>query len=681
MGAGGPWWVGERLTDRVVEQHLAGEIHAGLYPLLRGDACRLLACDFDGPGWVLDALAYVDAARDAGVPVALERSRSGDGGHVWMFFSEAVPAATARAIGIMLLREAMAIRAELDLVSYDRLFPAQDFLPKGSFGNLIALPLNGSATEKGRTVFLDLRTLEPHEDQWAFLSSLPRLSGEAARSLAGSLQQVDAGPDATSFRRPRGTAHDVRVPDQIRAELHSMLSIERTGVPPSLLSALKHLASLHNPAFYERERLRLSTWRTPRFIRCYGETLDRLLLPRGLLERARSIVDEAGSSLVIDDRRPQPDDVRFDLGANLTAQQQVAVDAVEKLGSGVVVAPPGTGKTVIACGVIARRNQPTLIVVDRKPLLDQWRQRLTTHLRLEPSEIGLLGTKRATGVIDIVMAQSLARREDIAEITARYGLVVVDECHHVPAVTFERCVREMAIKGWLGLTATPYRRDGLQALITMHCGPIALDIRALESETALLRRELVVHATEHVVPDTDEVRIQAVFRGLVEDHARNGQIADDIACAVGKGRNCLVLTQWTEHLEFLCDALKERGCAPLVLKGGMGRKARDVVLEQLSASAAGSGTLLVASGSYLGEGFDCPSLDTLFMAFPLAFKGRVVQYAGRILRTGDGKSDVELHDYVDVNVPVLARMHAKRLPAYASLGFSVPVRTGAKRRT
>jgi superfamily II DNA or RNA helicase len=667
------------LGDGVIEAHLTGQAHVGLYPLLRGDTCWLLACDFDGPTWPLDAVAYVDAARAAGIPAALERSRSGDGAHAWMFFNAPVQASAARRVGAYLLREAMTVRAELDLASYDRLFPAQDFLPKGSFGNLIALPLQGACRRRGTTVFLDAATLQPFEDQWAFLSSLGRSSPEAISSLADSVRLVAAGPDEGTYRRPRDREAP-KPPETIVAEAGALLSIDRIGMPPALLAALKHLASLHNPAYYEKERLRLSTWRTPRFLRCYGESLDRLLLPRGLREAAEAIIAEAGSRLVVHDQRPtlSPIDVR--LQATLPSGQREALEVLCRHELGVLVAPPGAGKTVLACGVIARRAVPTLVIVDRQPLVEQWQDRLSTHLGIDRRRVGIIGAgrRRPGGIIDIAMVQSLARRDDLAELTAGYGFIV-DECHHVPATTFERAVRQMAAPAWLGLTATPYRRDGLEGLITMYCGPIRHRMGPSALESADFERALVVHPTEHaaVAPSgTDEVQaagsaIQSVFRGVVEDDDRTRQICTDIAAAVRAGRNCLALSQWTGHVARLVEGLKALGLEPLVLRGGMGKKVRSLVMAELATVRPGGGVLLVATGSFLGEGFDCPPLDTLFLAFPLAFKGRVVQYVGRVLRPIDGKTRVEVHDYVDTRVPVLARMHARRLPAYASLRFDV----------
>ena len=666
------------LTDEVAERHLAGQIHAGLYPLLRGDTCRLLVCDFDGPGWILDSLAYLDAARAAGVPASLERSRSGDGGHVWMFFTGAVPAAQARRIGVHLLREAMTVRAELDLVSYDRLFPAQDFMPKGSFGNLIALALQGDCRKGGTTVFLDPASLEPYEDQWAFLSSIERLEPAAVEAMATAFGELATGPDAATYRRARSSADAPKPPAEIAARAGAMLTIDRIGVPPALLAALKHAASLHNPEFYEKERMRFSTWDTPRFIRCYRETMDQLLLPRGLADKAKAVVAEAGSRLRVVDGSAAPDPIDVTLRAVLTPEQVTATDSLTAHDLGMLVAEPGSGKTVVGCAVIARHATPTLVIVDRKPLVEQWRDRLVTHLELTSRQIGQFGggRNRATGIVDVAMVQSLARRDDISELTSAYGLVIVDECHHVPAVTFERAVRDIPVRRWLGLTATPYRRDGLQALMAMHCGPVRHKM-APRQGSALRALDLIVHETAHQ-PAHEGEHIQTIYRGLVEDSARTRAICDDITAAVTAGRNCLVLTRWTEHLEVIVEMLAAGNVEPLVLHGKLGKKARTAVTRRLAEPRPNGGLLLAATAGLIGEGFDCPPLDTLFLAFPIKFKGNVVQYVGRVLRPTDTKTRVEVHDYVDVLVPVLARQHNERRAAYATLGFDLP-RTGRGR--
>ncbi|MHB8380687.1 MAG: TOTE conflict system archaeo-eukaryotic primase domain-containing protein [Acidimicrobiales bacterium] len=659
------------LSDDAIANHLTGKLHIGLYPLLRDESCQLLVCDFDGSSWALDALAYVDAARVLGVSAALERSRSGDGAHAWIFFSDRVPATRARRLGTILLREAMNTRGEMDLASYDRLFPTQDFMPKGTFGNLIALPLQKEYRDRGTTVFLDLNTLKPVDDQWAFLSAVSRLSRVSVESIVEACPMVGAGPDENTFQSSRRVALSV-LPREVHAVADAMLEINRSGLPPALLTALKHLASLHNPAFYEKERLRFSTWDTPRMIRCYGESLESLLLPRGLTEAAAGVVTAAGSRLSIRENRPDPKPIEFAATLQLRDDQELAFRELAAHEVGVLVAPPGVGKTVVACALIAHYQRPTLIIVDRQPLVGQWKDRLATHLGLTAKEIGQIGggKNKVTGVVDIAMAQSLARRDDVEDMTSKYGLVVVDECHHVPAMTFERSVRRIRSRRWLGLTATPIRRDGLQGLITMYCGPIRYRMSDAAPVQESFSRRLIVHKTTFSVSD-DVTHIQDLFRALVRDETRTEAICRDIAIAAAKGRNCLVLTQWTEHLSSITSSLRGAGVTPLVLQGGMGKKAVAKVMSDLEEGAKRGGFVLAATGSFLGEGFDCPPLDTLFMAFPIAFRGRVIQYVGRVLRPTDGKSTVEVHEYVDGGSALLERMHRKRLPGYVALGFEV----------
>jgi len=664
------------LTDDVLARHVRGEATIGIYPLLPADTCTLLACDFDQGSWALDSLAYLDACHGAEVPAAIERSRSGEGAHVWVFFEEAVPATTARSLGTSLLREAMAARAELDLSSYDRFFPSQDFMPKGSFGNLIALPLHGECLQRGTTAFLDPTTMRPWPDQWAFLSSVARLSAESTKALAESRRPVDAGP--TLSLADLAKAGGPSPPATIRAHLAATLSIERSGLPPAVVAALKHLASIHNPIFYEKQRMRFSTWDTPRFIRCYQEDLEWIHLPRGLVERVDELVADLGSRLEVTDARPEHPGIGLRFTGDLRPEQAKAVDAVVAHDRGVIVAPPGSGKTVMACAVIAHHDVPTLVLVDRRELVDQWRSRLVEHLGMERRHVGVMGGGKdaPTGVVDVAMIQSVARRDSPADLFSRYGLVVVDECHHVPAVSFEACVRTANCRRWLGLTATPYRRDGLEAIIALQCGPTRHEITAKEATgTSLVRRDLVVHETQAEAPAGDSP-IQTVFSALVDDQPRTDQICRDIHDAVLAGRTCLVLTQRTDHIDAIVARLAVLGDAALVLRGGLGKKARAAVAEAIRNRSEGTGIVVVATGSYLGEGFDWPELDTLFLAFPVAFKGRVVQYVGRLLRTHDDKHNVELHDYVDARIPVLERMHLKRLPAYSTLGFDV----GKRRR-
>jgi superfamily II DNA or RNA helicase len=657
------------LDDEVIRSHLAGRVTAGVYPLIDGDKCWFLACDFDKGSWTMDALAFLGVCTEVGVPAVLERSRSGNGAHVWIFFEQPVAASTARRLGTGLLRETMAVRAEVDLGSYDRLFPSQDFVPQKGFGNLIAFPLQGQCRKAGTTVFLDPTTMEPWEDQWAFLASIRRLSASDAKTIGDAIR-VDAGPGSASWPPSSRTRPGPPAPAQVAATLGAALAIDRIGLPPALMASLKHLGSVHNPEFHRRQQLRLSTWNTPRMVRRYEEDIDRLYLPRGLIDDAAKILAAAGSQMVLEDHRPTGPAQDFTFTGTLTADQEVAVTALAAHELGVLVAPTGAGKTVMACALIARLATPTLILVHTKPLAEQWRQRLGTFLGLSRRQIGQLGAGRARtgGIIDLATPQTLARRDNPAEVFAGYGLVIVDECHHLPAVSFEKAVREAANRRWIGLTATPRRRDGLEAILHMQLGPIRHTMTPDPVAPVMVRRDLIVHDTL-TDPDTDEqAAVQVVLGQVATDLQRNEQICADVADAHRRGRNVLVFTDRTEHLEQIRVGLTHHHLDPVVLQGGTPKKTRVAIIEALH--AATDPILLLATGAYLGEGFDLPALDTLFLAFPISGPNRVTQYAGRVTRPLAAKTSIEIHDYHDILHPLTRRMHQRRLAAFKTLGFT-----------
>ncbi len=659
------------LTDEVVRAHLEGVKTIGVYPLLQDSSCWFLACDFDKQSWALDAVAFLECCARFRIPACLERSRSGNGGHVWIFFSSPVPATQARQLGTRLLSQAMAIRGDMDLASYDRFFPSQDFVPKGGFGNLIALPLQKARRALGNTEFLNTGDAQfpPWPDQWAFLSRVERATAAQVEEWLDRIPPVTVGLEAARAAMSPAPGSPP-APPEIRGFLGAGVSFEKSGIPAWLLSRIKHMASLHNPVFYERQKLRFSTYRIPRFIKCYDEDFAHLHLPRGVKDELERIIKEAGSRLSITDRRPKASPLSLEFHGSLLPAQERALKAVLAHDIGVLVAPPAAGKTVIGCCAVARRNVPALILAHRKPILDQWRKHLMSLLGLPSARIGQVGggRNRQSGTVDLGMLQTLKRIPDLPTFFSDYGFVVIDECHHVPAATFEACVKQAPVRYILGLTATPYRRDGLQALITMQCGPVRHTMRDDDAGPPPI---LYARNTEFVFPASEEAGIQDIFAALVKDSDRNSLIEKDIRKALSEGRQCLILSDRKDHCREVAGRIAGEGCTPFVLDGSLGKKEREGILKGIREAPSGKGIAIIATGQYLGEGFDCPQVDAIFLAFPLSFRGKLVQYVGRVLRASPGKPRPRIYDYADGRVSMLKAMAAKRMKAYKSLGIEI----------
>jgi superfamily II DNA or RNA helicase len=679
------------VDDAAVLAHLRGRYVMGIYPLLADETCWFLAVDFDERTWAEDVTAFVETCRRAGLPAAVERSRSGNGAHVWFFFSAPVAAATARKVGCYLVTETMSRRHQLSMSSYDRLFPSQDTMPRGGFGNLIALPLQHDARREGNSIFLDDQlTPFPDDQQWAYLASVPRISPatidrlarDASRQgaivgvrLADSFDGVGTEPwtRLPSGRRQAELITDP-LPKQVRAVLAQKLFVEKAGLPSPLLNQIKRLAAFQNPEFYKKQSMRLSTATTPRVITCAEDLPEHVGLPRGCQTELGELLREHGVALAVEDQRASGEPIRLRFQGELTSVQQHAADALLAHEIGVFVAPPGIGKTVVGIYMAAERGCSTLILVHRRPLLDQWVAQLSLFLGVEPKEIGQIGAGKRTGNgrLDVAMIQSLVRRGNVEDVVASYGFVVVDECHHLPAVSFERVLAEAKARYAVGLTATPQRRDGLHPIIEMQLGPVrfAVDPKSQAAQRPFSHRLIVRETTFQTMSGDRAPTIQELYAALAADEKRNRLILNDVIQSLEEGRSPILLTERKDHLEYFASRLQKFARHLVVLHGGMSAKERRVGKEQLIAIPDDEERLVLATGRYIGEGFDDARLDTLFLALPVSWKGTLIQYTGRLQRIHPGKTDVRIFDYVDRNVAMLLRMFEKRLRGYRAIGYA-----------
>jgi len=683
------------LTDRVLDEHLRGQRTVGIYPLLKDDTCCLLAVDFDEANWTDDVLAFLDTCDRIGVPAYLERSRSGAGAHVWIFFDRPVRASQARLLGSFLVSETKQRRYQLDFKSYDRLFPNQDTMPKGGYGNLIALPLQLTPSGAGNSVFVD-RRFQPFEDQWTYLSSIIRMRSidldcivreASARDaiLAVPLSSDDEDSEEPWNRKPSGQSLDSSLKEPFTKKLSivlgNMVYVPKSGFGSAALNKIMSLAAFQNPEFYQKQATRQSTYDTPRIICCAEDLPDHIALPRGCAADLKQLLHENGITVEEIDERYIGSPVQANFKGTLRDEQVKAAQEILRTDLGILSASTAFGKTVVAIYVMAQRNVNTLILVHRAQLIDQWRERLAQFLDMPASNVGQLGggKKKRTGLIDVATIQSLGRRGAVSDIVAEYGQVIVDECHHIPAFTFEQVVKQTKARYILGLTATPVRKDGHQPIIMMHCGPVKFkDSRRNRQLMSGVKHVVIPRETAFQAPAPIEgINVNELYDALISDEKRNELIFDDILRELEKGRSPLVLTERVKHLDALAEKLAGFAKNIIVLKGGMTKKERTTVFAKLKAIPDDTERIILSTGKYIGEGFDDPRLDTLFLLLPISFGGRVEQYAGRLHREREGKIDVRIYDYIDFSHPVFKKMYERRCVKYRQLGYDIEIAPGS----
>jgi superfamily II DNA or RNA helicase len=692
------------LDEGVIENHLRGITVAGVYPMLPDETCCFLAMDFDDADWQKDISVLRDVCVEFNLPVAVERSRSGKGGHVWFFFENRLPAVLARKFGTALLTCSMGRRHEIRFKSYDRLFPSQDTMPKGGFGNLIALPLQKSAREDKNSEFIDEK-FQSYSDQWAFLSDIQKISenrlGDLISELSpghelGALKIDEEEETEKPWERhiSKRKLEENDFPSQLDIVKTNMLFIPKAGISQRALNRLKRLASFKNPMFYRQQAMRLSTYGHQRVISCADETKDYLCLPRGCeLDLSRELEELRVDNRIID-KTYSGKNIDVEFNGQLRDEQSIALEYLLYHDIGILSGTTAFGKTILAIKLIAEKKVNTLILVNKVNLLTQWKDKLSEFLivneplpelpatakkkRGRKKKIGVIGQLGAgkntlSGIVDIAIMQSLSRKGEVKECVKDYGMIIADECHHASAFTYEQILKTAHAKYIYGLTATPTRKDGHHPILFMHCGPIRYrDNPKKQAENRPFDHYIVPRFTSFRVPldrEGEDVSIQELYAELMDNDFRNQQIIQDILKNYHQGRSCLVLTLRTAHVKSLADKLKEDVPDVITLIGGMGKKSTQEAFQRITDTPANKNIILVATGHFIGEGFDEPRLDTLFLAMPISWKGTLQQYAGRLHRLFKTKKEVRIYDYVDIQVKMLERMYQKRLNGYASMGY------------
>jgi superfamily II DNA or RNA helicase len=605
-----------------------------------------------------------------------------------------IRASIARRLGSLILTYTLERRHQLGMDSYDRFFPNQDTLPKGGFGNLIALPLQGIPRTEGKSIFLDENFL-PYKDQWHYLSTIKRLQfseieeiilrlEEQTSELLGVFQtNIDVEDEAENLWSSNKQINVERfkineaLPAEVKTIIGNMLYIDKKGLPPRLMNYLIRTAVFNNPEFYRAQAMRLPTYNKPRIINCSEEHMKHLVLPRGCIGSVKQILEVNEVNLKIQEERNEGIPIEATFTGVLTDEQKKAAEALYAEEQGVLSAATGFGKTVIASWIIGERKVNTLIIVHRRQLLDQWKERLSTFLDVDRKHIGEIGggKNKRTGIIDIAIMQSLTSRGQVKKLVEEYGQVIVDECHHVSAFSFEQVMKTVKAKYVYGLTATPSRKDGHQPIVLMQCGPIRYKVDTKQLIATNNMKHIVIPRNTDFqyqkAIDSTKPSIQESYGLMICDEERNDMIFNDVLMVIEKGYTPLLLTERTAHVDYFEERFRGFVKNIIVFRGGMGKRQRQALEEQINSIQDNEERLIISTGRYIGEGFDDARLDCLFLTMPISWKGTLQQYAGRLHRRHTNKRKVQIFDYVDSRVPMLFRMYKKRLSGYKNMGYEI----------
>lgn len=669
------------ISKETIYKHMYGNYPIGIYPLLENDTCFFLSLDFDDKDSKKDiksdVLAFASVCDKYEVPIAIERSRSGNGIHIWMFFDTNIKAITARKLGSLLLSKTMEI-SNISISSFDRMFPNQDTLPKGGYGNLIALPFQNEPSKYGNTLFID-RNFILIKNQMQYLSSIHKLTEievfEKIKQLSN--ETIDISHEIIDMQNEvkLKSKNNIDYPKSIEVILKDMVYIDKANLDGVVKNSFRRLATFANPEFYKKQKLRMSVYNVPMVIDCSKEDEKYLKLPRGTYNYLESLCNVNNIEIISKDERFVGNKIEVKFNGSLREEQQIAIDHMLKYDNGILCAPTGFGKTVIGCKLIAERKVNTLILVNKIQLLNQWKDRIKEFLDVK--EVGEISSKKKniTNVIDVVSIKSLWNNGNVLDIAKNYGMIIIDECHHTAAYTFEQAINTGNAKYVYGISATPERENGHTPIIKMQCGDIRYKVDSLKFNKKLNIPMKVIAKKSHLNftnQNIDNYELNEINDLIAKDIIRSENIIKDIKKEYDNGKNILVLTERLELMNYIYDKLSKYTNNIFKYYGGIGKKILKSYMElnnQINENK--DNKIIVATGSYIGEGFDDSKLDVLFLTMPISGQTRVTQYAGRLHRQDSNKKEILIYDYIDDNFSKTRNMFLKRKKTYEKLGYEI----------
>ena len=670
------------LTLDAIKNHMYNDKTIGVYPMLEDETCYFLAFDFDDKKSELnikeDALAFASICDQYEIPIGIEKSRSGKGIHIWIYFENKIKALTARKLGSLLLSKTMEVRDNLKIDTYDRMFPNQDFMPKGGYGNLIALPFQTTPAKYGNTIFVD-RNFLPISNQFEYLKKLKKLSLDEVfeKIKVLSNETIDISNCELDIKKEikDKKKNNFKFPKSIDVILDDMVYIDKANLSAAVKNSFKRLATFANPEFYKKQRMRMSVYNIPMIIDCSKEDEKYLKLPRGTYEYLCDLCKDQNVKINLIDKRNKGKRLNIEFNGELRDEQIQALNKMMEFDTGILHAPTGFGKTVISCKMIAERRTNTLIITHTLQLLKQWKERLTEFLNID--EIGELGGGKnsITNKVDIASIKSLWNNGKFNEIVKNYGMIIIDECHHLAAFTYENAVNTVNAKYVYGVTATPNRENGHTPIIKMQCGDIRYEVDFKNFNKNLNIPMKVYVKNTHlsfVNKDITNYTITEINNFIAKDILRSEKIIEDVKNEFKNGKNLLVLTERIEHMRYFQKKLSKLSDNIFIYHGGLTKKDFQIY-DELKKKIINNNEnkIIIATGSYIGEGFDDSSLDILFLTMPISGITKVTQYTGRLHRKNENKHEIIVYDYVDDNFSQTRNMFEKRRKTYERLGYNI----------